>query len=75
MLYLFKHYGKKHSQNKTYMFWQKTSFPIELYSNSVIDQKVDYIHNNPVAAGLVLSPENYYYSSANPELPLSILEC
>ena len=29
-----------------------------------IDQRVDYIHNNPVKAGIVLSPEHYLYSSA-----------
>lgn len=56
------------------IFWQKTCFPIELYSNSVGDQKVDYIHNNPVEASLVLSHESYCYREANPELPFLILE-
>jgi hypothetical protein len=27
-------------------FWQRDNHAIELYSNSIIDQKVDYIHNN-----------------------------
>ncbi|MGK7391842.1 MAG: hypothetical protein ACNS60_15935 [Candidatus Cyclobacteriaceae bacterium M2_1C_046] len=30
----------------------------------MIDQMLDYIHNNPVEAGIVLSPEEYLYSSA-----------
>jgi hypothetical protein len=30
----------------------------------MVDQKLDYIHNNPVKAGIVLSPEDYLYSSA-----------
>ena len=29
-----------------------------------IDQRLEYIHNNPVEAGIVLSPEDYLYSSA-----------
>lgn len=64
MLYLFKVFGKKYRQNKEYMFWEKTNHPIELFSNAVIDQKIDYIHNNPVAAGIVIDPESYVYSSA-----------
>jgi putative transposase len=30
----------------------------------MIDQRLDYIHHNPVEAGIVLSPEHYLYSSA-----------
>lgn len=30
----------------------------------VMDQKLDYLHNNPVAAGWVDEPEQYLYSSA-----------
>jgi hypothetical protein len=29
-----------------------------------LQQKIDYIHNNPVEAAIVLSPEEYLYSSA-----------
>ncbi len=35
-----------------------------MYSNKFIKQKVDYIHNNPVKAGLVDKPEEYLFSSA-----------
>ena len=38
--------------------------PIELWSNEVIQQKIDYIHNNPVEEGIVFRPEDYKYSSA-----------
>ncbi|MFA0960609.1 hypothetical protein AB9P05_02255 [Roseivirga sp. BDSF3-8] len=31
---------------------------------TMIDQRLDYIHQNPVAAGYVLEPEHYPYSSA-----------
>ena len=30
----------------------------------MIEQRLDYIHNNPVEAGIVTLPENYLYSSA-----------
>jgi len=36
---------------------------IELWSNSVIKQKIDYVHQNPVEAGLVFRAEDYRYSS------------
>lgn len=45
-------------------FWQTESNPIELWSNKVIEQKLNYIHNNPVEEGLVFRPEDYLYSSA-----------
>lgn len=38
--------------------------PIELWSNAVIDQKLEYIHQNPVKEGLVFRDEDYMYSSA-----------
>lgn len=31
----------------------------------VIQQKIDYIHNNPVEKGIVFIPEDYKYSSAS----------
>lgn len=38
--------------------------PIELWSNAIIDQKIEYIHQNPVEEGLVFRAEDYVYSSA-----------
>ncbi len=45
-------------------FWRADNKPIELWSNHVIDQKINYIHMNPVEEGLVFRPEDYMYSSA-----------
>jgi len=36
-----------------------------LYSNKLIQQKVDYIHYNPVEAGFVNQPQDWRMSSAN----------
>ena len=45
-------------------FWDTDNHPIELWSNSVISQKLNYLHNNPVEEGLVFRAEQYVYSSA-----------
>ncbi|PKP53602.1 MAG: transposase [Bacteroidetes bacterium HGW-Bacteroidetes-1] len=45
-------------------FWQTDNKPIELWSNKVIQQKLNYIHYNPVKAGLIFKPVDYVYSSA-----------
>ena len=64
MLSIFKRAGEYNSNNKYFQFWQHDSHPIELYTNAAIDQKLDYIHNNPVEYGYVINPEDYLYSSA-----------
>lgn len=48
-----------------YRFWRGDNKPIEIWSNHVFDQKLNYIHNNPVEAGLVFKAEDYVYSSAS----------
>lgn len=48
----------------SYRDWQQHNMPIELWSNEVIDQKINYIHYNPVAAGFVENEWEYLYSSA-----------
>ncbi|MCR8558736.1 transposase [Mucilaginibacter sp. BJC16-A38] len=65
MLWFFEREGIQNPNNENYQFWQQDeNHPIELWSNEVIDQKLDYIHNNPVTAGWVDEPEHYLYSSA-----------
>lgn len=64
MLALFERKGLKNIRNKTYQFWQQSNHPIELHTNHFTDQKLDYIHNNPVVSGWVEKPEEYIYSSA-----------
>ena len=45
-------------------FWQSHNKSIELWSNELIDQKLNYLHENPVEEGLVFRAEQYVYSSA-----------
>lgn len=55
------------AQNKKYEFWQRDSLAVHLYSRSVILQKLNYIHLNPLADhwSLAKDPWDYYYSSAS----------
>jgi REP element-mobilizing transposase RayT len=64
LLWFFERAGAKNSNNTTYQFWQQHSHPVELNTNQAIDRRLAYIHMNPVKAGIVLSPEDYLYSSA-----------
>jgi REP element-mobilizing transposase RayT len=64
LLEQFEKAGKKSSNVSKYQFWRHDNKPIELWSNKVIFQKIDYIHNNPVEEGLVFRAEDYIYSSA-----------
>jgi hypothetical protein len=62
---LFEFFGKKNSHNSKYQFWQQNNHAFDLFTNKFIDQKVDYIHNNPVEARIVIEAHHYVYSSAN----------
>lgn len=64
MLWMFPCAGKRNPNNKNYQFWQQNNHPIELSTNEMIEQRVDYIHNNPVKAHIVSASEDYIYSSA-----------
>lgn len=65
LLDYFKNEGATSSNTIIYQFWRHDNNPIELWSNEVIQQKINYIHNNPVKEGIVFRPEYYKYSSAS----------
>ena len=65
LLNYFSKEAEKSSNVKHYQFWRHDNKPIELWSNKVIQQKIDYVHNNPVEEGIVFRPEDYKYSSAS----------
>ena len=64
MLTVFRLAGSNNSRNKEYQFWRQDNHAIEVYSNFVIDQKIEYIHQNPVVEGWVANAEEYLFSSA-----------
>ncbi|MDQ3821056.1 MAG: transposase, partial [Acidobacteriota bacterium] len=51
---------RKHS----YSLWQQEKNVFSLFSEAAFVQKVNYIHANPVRAGLVERPVDYRWSSA-----------
>jgi putative transposase len=64
MLWMFKRAGEHNINNKNYQFWQQNNHPIELFDHEIMDQKLDYIHNNPIEAGIVEEAGDYLYSNA-----------
>jgi REP element-mobilizing transposase RayT len=55
---------KVNKYDRTYQFWKRDSLSIELFTEKVFAQKLEYIHYNPVLAGYCTYPEEYKYSSA-----------
>ena len=64
LLWMFEKAGKKNSNVTKYQLWQQHNKPIELWTDKIIQQKIDYIHNNPVETGFVTDPVDWKYSSA-----------
>lgn len=64
MLGIFREAGKSNSNNYNWQFWQQHNQPIELSDNYMIESKLEYLHNNPVNAGVVFEPWDYRWSSA-----------
>jgi putative transposase len=52
------------AQDRKYQVWKRNALGVSLWSQPVFKQKLDYIHNNPVKAGLCRYAEDYKYSSA-----------
>lgn len=65
MLERFKKVTETHSRNKEYQFWQYGNHAVEIYSIDFMWSKLDYIHMNPVRAGIVEKASYYTYSSAS----------
>jgi len=64
LLRAFQNAGKNLKRIKSNKMWQDGNRPIELDNNFILQQKLDYIHNNPVAAEIVEEAVDYKYSSA-----------
>ena len=52
------------AKDREYQFWKRNSLSVDLFTTKVFEQKLAYIHYNPVKAGLCQLPEEYHYSSA-----------
>lgn len=74
LLNVFKHFATLGNQFKEYRLWKTNNQPTLISNNTMLDQKINYIHENPVRAGIVTDPQFYKYSSACFESPLKTLE-
>jgi REP element-mobilizing transposase RayT len=66
LLRKFEYAGKKLKRITKYKFWKDDNHAIYLdpFQPELINQKLDYIHDNPVATMLVEEPQHYVFSSA-----------
>ena len=64
MLEIFEKAGKTNARNNKYQFWIQDNHPKECFGREFTEQKINYIHQNPVRAEFVSWAEDYLYSSA-----------
>jgi len=64
--WMFHRFEWNASQNKrsSNQFWTHENHPESIFTLDFFNQKLNYIHQNPVRAGWVEQPEEYIYSSA-----------
>ena len=59
-----KKYKRSYKRGRTYQVWQEGLHPKQLKSVSMVNQKIGYIHANPVKRGYVDMDTDWRYSSA-----------
>jgi REP element-mobilizing transposase RayT len=64
MVWMMERAGRKNSNNSDWQLWQQHNQPIELSDARMMDQRVEYLHMNPVEAGFVREAEHWQWSSA-----------
>jgi REP element-mobilizing transposase RayT len=70
-------YFREHHKTSGHQVWQEGFHPQAIMSDAMMLQKLEYLHNNPVRAGFVASPEHWRFSSAHEWLPgaLPVMTC
>jgi putative transposase len=64
MLRIMTNAGLSNTRNKDFQLWQQHNHPIQLSNEFLFQQRLDYIHYNPVKAGYVQHEEDWLDSSA-----------
>jgi putative transposase len=64
MLWQMKKASDEKSKDAKFQLWQAENHPIELTTQKIAWQKLDYTHYNPVEAGFVKRTTDWKYSSA-----------
>jgi REP element-mobilizing transposase RayT len=65
MLKRFQFAAKSNSRNSEYQFWKYGNHPEEIFTEQFLWTKLNYIHMNPVRAGIVSKASEYIYCSAS----------
>jgi REP element-mobilizing transposase RayT len=60
-------YFKSNAKDRAYQFWERRAYSSKLYNRKVVEEKLNYIHNNPISKkwNLCSVSELYQYSSAS----------
>lgn len=64
LLHRFEWNAARHQRNHHYQVWQHDNHAEEIFSIPFFEQKLNYIHMNPVRAGWLEKVEHWNYSSA-----------
>ena len=63
ILRLLKFFKKQHKRLQDYQVWEEGSHPQLIHDRRMLNQKLDYIHYNPVRSGFIDDPLHWRYSS------------
>ncbi len=55
---------RAHKIDREYQFWQEGVHAEMVFNEIIMNEKLVYIHQNPVKRGYVIKPEHWRYSSA-----------
>jgi putative transposase len=58
---------KVERNSRKHQFWQRSGLPVFMYNRKILEQKLDYIHFNPLQEHWKLAhdPGDYYFSSCS----------
>jgi REP element-mobilizing transposase RayT len=65
MMEIFRYYGRNSGKVDLFQIWTHYNCPKVITQPAFFNQKLNYIHQNPVKAGFVRKAEDYLYSSAS----------
>lgn len=65
LLKKFEYAAGRIKRGVNYKLWKDAFHPVELNTNKMLDQRLEYIHYNPVEEGISWNAEGYKYSSAS----------
>ncbi len=65
ILQLMSEHKPDYKQESSFQFWEEGNHPKQIQELKMLNQKIEYIHYNPVKRGLVVNEKDWIYSSAS----------